>query len=90
MTLRITATHADAWNTFGPPENFAHKNAVLDRWCAEIGRDPSEIERTVAINGGEIDQVDAFLEAGATHLILMKGAEGAFTFDDLEQLLAKR
>jgi probable F420-dependent oxidoreductase len=32
VTLRITAQHADAWNTFGPPENFAHKNAVLDQW----------------------------------------------------------
>jgi probable F420-dependent oxidoreductase len=90
VTLRITAQHADAWNTFGPPENFAHKNAVLDRWCAEVGRDPAEIERTVAIQGTEIDQVDAFLEAGATHLILMKGAEGAFAFDDLERLLARR
>ena len=40
VTLRLTARHADAWNTFGPPENFAHKNAVLDDWCAKEGRDP--------------------------------------------------
>ncbi|MCU0312123.1 MAG: LLM class F420-dependent oxidoreductase [Acidimicrobiales bacterium] len=90
VTLRITAQHADAWNTFGPPENFAHKNAVLDQWCADVGRDPSEIERTVAIQGSEIDQAEAFLEAGATHLILMKGTEGPFAFDDLERLLALR
>ena len=45
VTLRITAEHADAWNTFGPPEQFAHKNTVLDRWCAEVGRDPDDIER---------------------------------------------
>ncbi|GEM_PF-3403952 len=36
------------------------------------------------------DQVDAFLEAGATHLTLMKGTEGAFAFDALGQLLAQR
>src|SRR3954469_22397868 len=33
VTLRIVAEHADAWNTFGPVENFAHKNNVLDEWC---------------------------------------------------------
>ena len=90
VTLRITARLADAWNTFGPPEVFAHKNAVLDHWCTEIGRDPGEIERTVAISGGEIDQVDAFLEAGASHVILMCGTEGPFVLDDLERLLGRR
>lgn len=90
VTLRLVARFADAWNTFGPPENFARKNEILDRWCAEVGRDPAEIERTVGIGGSELDNVDAYLEAGATHLILMKGAEGPFAFDDLEALLALR
>ena len=49
MTLRLVAEHADAWNSFGPPDNFAAKNEVLNRWCEELGRDPAEIERTVAI-----------------------------------------
>src|SRR5262245_38139015 len=26
VTLRLVAEHADAWNTFGPPTNYAHKN----------------------------------------------------------------
>ncbi len=73
VTLRLVAEHADAWNTFGPPENFAHKNAVLDEWCAKVGRDPGEVERTVAINAHEIGDVDAYLDAGATHLIVMTG-----------------
>ena len=46
VTLKLTAEHADTWNSFGPPETFAHENSVLDNWCAEIGRDPAEIERT--------------------------------------------
>ena len=50
VTLRLVAEYADAWNTFGPPDSFAAKNAVLDEWCARTGRDPGEIERTVAIN----------------------------------------
>lgn len=73
VTLRLTAQHADAWNTFGPPENFAHKSAVLDEWCAKVGRDPAAIERTIAIGPGDIDQWESFVEAGATHLIVMTG-----------------
>jgi len=46
VTLRITAEHADIWHGFGTPEVIRHKCAVLDRWCEEVGRDPSEIERS--------------------------------------------
>ena len=88
VTLRLTAEHADAWNSFGPPENYAHKNSVLDRWCAEIGRDPSEIERTVLISADDVDLVDAYLEAGATHLILMTGSP--FDLAPIERLIARR
>jgi alkanesulfonate monooxygenase SsuD/methylene tetrahydromethanopterin reductase-like flavin-dependent oxidoreductase (luciferase family) len=48
-TLRIVATEADIWNGEGTPEVYAHKNTVLDRWCAEVGRDPAAIRRTVGI-----------------------------------------
>ena len=48
-TLRIVATDADIWNGEGAPEVYAHKNAVLDRWCAEVGRDPAAIRRTVGV-----------------------------------------
>jgi probable F420-dependent oxidoreductase len=88
VTLRLVAQYADAWNTFGPPANFAHKNEVLDRWCADVGRDPSEVERTVAVNANEVDDLDAFLEAGATHVIVMTGAP--FDLGPVETLLAKR
>ena len=46
-TLRIVAEQADIWHGFGTPETIAHKHAVLDEWCARIGRDPAEIERSV-------------------------------------------
>ena len=95
MPLKLTAQHADAWNSFGPPETFAHKNAVLDNWCAEIGRDPAEIgrdpaeiERTVAIGPDDVDQLDAFLEAGATHIIVMTGHP--FDLAAVEVLIARR
>ena len=88
VTLKLTAEHADAWNSFGPPEVFAHKNAVLDSWCAQIGRDPAEIERTVAIGPDDVEQLDAFLDAGATHLIVMTGHP--FDLDPIEALIARR
>jgi F420-dependent oxidoreductase-like protein len=44
--LRIVAQYADMWNTWGRPDLIAHKSAVLDEHCAEIGRDPKAIART--------------------------------------------
>jgi alkanesulfonate monooxygenase SsuD/methylene tetrahydromethanopterin reductase-like flavin-dependent oxidoreductase (luciferase family) len=48
-TLRIVARDADIWNGEGEPTTFARKNAILDAHCAEIGRDPSTIRRTVGV-----------------------------------------
>jgi probable F420-dependent oxidoreductase len=73
VTLRLVAQYADGWNTFGPPENFAAKSRVLDEWCAKLDRNPAQIERTVAINATEIDNWQAYLDAGASHLIVMTG-----------------
>jgi alkanesulfonate monooxygenase SsuD/methylene tetrahydromethanopterin reductase-like flavin-dependent oxidoreductase (luciferase family) len=46
VTLRIVARHADANNLGGGFERVRHKEAVLLQHCAEVGRDPGEIERT--------------------------------------------
>jgi len=48
-TLRIVARYADACNVGGGFDNVKHKDEVLRRHCAEIGRDESEIERTAGI-----------------------------------------
>jgi probable F420-dependent oxidoreductase len=74
VTLRLVAEHADAWNTFGPPANFAHKNAALDEWCTRIGRNPHQIERTVGIHPSEVGDWQTYVDAGADHLIVMTGA----------------
>ncbi len=73
------------WNSFGPPENFAELNGVLDDWCDRVGRDPSEIERTVAINPGEVGDWQAYLDAGAQHLIIM--SSDPFALDALAELV---
>ena len=46
-TLRIVAEHADMWNVFGTPDVLVHKDAILREHCADVGRDPATIERSV-------------------------------------------
>lgn len=89
ITLRLTAQYADIWNAFGTPEEWKHKNAVLDHWCREIGRNPAEIERSVGIDPEDIpDQLDAYAEAGVTHFIL--GIGEPWEFDAVERLVRWR
>lgn len=71
VTLRLAAEHADAWNTFGPARSYRELNGILDDWCERVGRDPVEIERTVALSTEEVRSWEAFVDAGASHLIVM-------------------
>jgi len=87
VTLRLVAQYAQMWNTFGPADSFAHKNAALDHWCARVGRDPAEIERTVMLlDPREVADVEPYLAAGATHLIL--GVGPPFDLEPLRALIA--
>lgn len=88
-TLRITAQYADLWHGFGDANAIAHKMQVLDRWCAEIGRDPREIERSCGTNKDETEeQLDAKVKVGATHIILGTGVP--WNFATLERLVKWR
>jgi probable F420-dependent oxidoreductase len=92
VTLKLTAQHADIWNGFGPAESFKRKNEILDNWCREVGRDPAAIERSVSINARDLDHLDAFVDAGATHLILGLGenAHEPWDFGAVERLVRWR
>ena len=46
-TLRSVAKYADMWNAMGSVELLRHKDEVLRAHCDAVGRDPTEIERTV-------------------------------------------
>jgi F420-dependent oxidoreductase-like protein len=48
-TLRTTARYADAWNTGGTVDQLRRKDATLRERCAEVGRNPDEIERTTSV-----------------------------------------
>jgi F420-dependent oxidoreductase-like protein len=47
-TLRTVARWADAWNTSGTVAEVAERDAILRGHCADVGRDPTTIERTVS------------------------------------------
>jgi probable F420-dependent oxidoreductase len=97
VTLRMVAQHAQLWNTFGTPGIYRQKNAVLNDWCAHLGRNPADIERTVLLDDpdwpdGDIanyvvepDTIEAFLEAGAEHLIVACGYP--FRLESVRRLL---
>ena len=45
--LRITARHANEWNTWGTPETAAVHRAALVETCHEVGRDPATVRTSV-------------------------------------------
>ena len=85
VTLRLVAEYADMWNSFGPPAHYAAKSRVLDEWCDKTGRNPRQIERTVAIQPGDVDDWQAYLDAGAEHIIVMLG--DPFDLDPARRLI---
>lgn len=73
VTLRIVAEHADIWHGFfdvRKPDQLAHKNRVLDDWCAKVGRDPAAIERSVGVDPTRIDVADELVKGGAQQVTL--------------------
>ena len=68
VTLRLVAEFADMSNTPGAPDVLRHKNRVIDQWCAKLGRNPAEIERTSNIPVSAVEHVNDFAEAGAQRL----------------------
>jgi probable F420-dependent oxidoreductase len=89
VTLRLTARHADIWNGFGSPAEAKHKCDVLDSWCAEEGRDPAAIERSITLRADHMDSLDEYPKVGVTHLIV--GGDGPrFDLGPLRELIAWR
>lgn len=45
--LKIVARYADAWNSHGTADEIRSRNAILDEACAETGRDPGSLVRSL-------------------------------------------
>ncbi len=66
-TLRTVAKHATMWHSFSDLETFVRKQEILAAHCADLGRDPGEIERSVGAPTGDPAEVGPpLVEAGAT------------------------
>ena len=87
--LKLVAEHADVWNTVNHDgvKEAARLSGVLDRWCAEVGRDPAQIRRSVQLRPNPrrvLDDVAPWLDAGFTEIVLFFGPEQPLA--DLEQV----
>jgi alkanesulfonate monooxygenase SsuD/methylene tetrahydromethanopterin reductase-like flavin-dependent oxidoreductase (luciferase family) len=78
--LRVVAEHADIWNYPGVPSpQFREHNQVLEQHCAAIGRDSSEIVRSMQTivrceDPGEPAAIRArlleMIDAGVSHIVI--------------------
>jgi alkanesulfonate monooxygenase SsuD/methylene tetrahydromethanopterin reductase-like flavin-dependent oxidoreductase (luciferase family) len=78
--LRVVAEHADIWNYPGVPSpQFRERNQVLEQHCAAIGRDSSEIVRSMQTivrcdDPGEPAATRArlleMIDAGVSHIVI--------------------
>jgi F420-dependent oxidoreductase-like protein len=80
--LKLCAQYADSWNSFGSVEEIRARNEVLDEKCALVGRDPSDIVRSLYLWAAKSEDdpwnsVDAFQdvigryrEAGVNEFII--------------------
>ncbi|WP_432861076.1 LLM class flavin-dependent oxidoreductase [Microbispora rosea] len=76
-TLRVAAEHADLWNIPGGDiDDVVRRSALLDRYCAEIGRDPSSITRSIHLPvsydrpAPTRDAIAEAIGAGFRHIVL--------------------
>lgn len=70
-TLRLVAQYADACNVFATtPDEVAHKLEVLAGHCADLGRDPATIEKTMLMGGDPLADVDAFVDQMSAYAAL--------------------
>jgi alkanesulfonate monooxygenase SsuD/methylene tetrahydromethanopterin reductase-like flavin-dependent oxidoreductase (luciferase family) len=75
--LRVTAEHADLWNIPGGDlDDAISRSALLDRYCAEIGRDPASVTRSIHLPvsydqpGRTRDAIGEAIDAGFRHIVL--------------------
>jgi alkanesulfonate monooxygenase SsuD/methylene tetrahydromethanopterin reductase-like flavin-dependent oxidoreductase (luciferase family) len=77
-TLRLVAKHADLWNVpgFGEMAAIRERMARLDRYCAELGRDPGEVTRSIYLPASYADPgvtraaIAEAVDSGFTHVVL--------------------
>jgi alkanesulfonate monooxygenase SsuD/methylene tetrahydromethanopterin reductase-like flavin-dependent oxidoreductase (luciferase family) len=77
-TLRVVAEHADRWNIPGGDiDDAVRRSGVLDRFCAEIGRDAASITRSITLPvaydqpGNTRKAIAEAIDAGFPYIVLI-------------------
>lgn len=89
-TLRYAAEYADIWHGYGPPHVIQRKNEILDSHCADVGRDPSKIERSCGTKPESLESADGLVDAGATLITIAFDGESNFDLSPVADWLAWR
>jgi hypothetical protein len=73
----VVAEHAELWNIPGGDiDDAVLRSALLDRFCAEIGRDPATLTRSIVLPisydqpGNTRDAIGTAIDAGFQHIVL--------------------
>jgi F420-dependent oxidoreductase-like protein len=81
-TIRLVARHADVWNIGGgEPDRVSELIQILEEACTAIGRDSSEIRRSIQLrwDGGDapklVEQCAQYYELGITEQIIYLDGE---------------
>jgi alkanesulfonate monooxygenase SsuD/methylene tetrahydromethanopterin reductase-like flavin-dependent oxidoreductase (luciferase family) len=75
--LRVVAENADLWNIPGGDiDDVVGRSALLDRYCAEMGRDPASVTRSIHLPVSydqprtTQDAIANAIDAGFQHIVL--------------------
>ena len=76
-TMRLVAQYADGWHAAFPdaPSELQSAVGALEKWCAEVGRNPADIEWSVGVEPDDLDRfldryAEAYLAMGFTQFTL--------------------
>ena len=94
-TMRMVAEHADIWNVIASPEWAAESDATLRMHCEAVGRDHTEIERSLAVRQPVLRDTSSAAQAALDEII--EGHDGdrwpdhpmAGTVDEVTERLAE-
>jgi alkanesulfonate monooxygenase SsuD/methylene tetrahydromethanopterin reductase-like flavin-dependent oxidoreductase (luciferase family) len=89
-TLHTVAKYADVWNAGGDLEYVRHKDEVLRHWCGQVGRDQSQIERSLGFGSLVIRDDPAEARRVAVEMMRANGnADGIDEMGSAEEIADK-
>src|ERR1041384_8313671 len=88
-TLRLVAQHADIWHSFGDVATIERKAGILRQHCADVGRDPAEIELSTAVSGDPAETGPALRDLGVSLFTVSAGGPD-YDLSDLRAWVAWR